>query len=552
MREFDSFLVNLLALLDTFTVEERALIRENDELLGFIYTRSLLPLPTTTTTMSSPNTNPNISKLLGNGVTIRANHRTASEIATQAKLYPKGNRATLKTADAKSYAMMVKLCTTGMETKFALLEPIDIDSGSDRLKKSYNIMVRMNELKEKIVRADMEDVFSICQKFDSSGLPTVDATFVDLLDTSHGITFDDVLKTSKIFAVMSSGDYHPQNLDWSGQMILASCEDDLKEKIQEAANKVNNELRGGPVYLFLMRQLILSTSEKAMRGLTDKITALRIKHINGENVLQAGSYLKGALTLLRTHDRVPNDMRLLIFQIFAESSTQEFNDHVKNIQGGIATAELFKTGVTLTVDTIIEELEKKYSDLLGRDQWEAKSTTTDQNSAFMTDLAMVICFNCGACGHTVPNCPHPRNENMINMRKEIILGQRKKSAEHGSKGSDSSNKKSDKPRKKKSGKGGKGGGGKGNPLRVPPVAGDSHEKVVDGKTLHWCGHCASWVNHKTGDASCPNKKGGGDKSQNQNKSGSSGGSNAESGAAEGSVAGFNLSSLSGAMASNFA
>ena len=79
--------------------------------------------------------------------------------------------------------------------------------------------------------------------------------------------------------------------------------------------------RGGPIHLYLMNSLIISTSEMAMRGSTKKISSLIPTSFNGENVLTAGSYLKGALSLIGLHERTPKDIHLLIFRNF-ESELQ--------------------------------------------------------------------------------------------------------------------------------------------------------------------------------------------------------------------------------------
>ena len=315
------------------------------------------------------------------------------------------------------------------------------------------------------------------------------------------------------------------------------------------------------MYLFLMRQLILSTSEKAMRGLTDKIGLLRLRNIDGENVLKVGSYLKGALTLLKTHERTPNDINLLIFDVFRSSSTDEFNDYVKSIETALETAELFKTGYSMSPEEIIDAFEKKYSEILGREKWEAKSTTTNQGAAFMSDLNMVICFNCGGIGHTVPNCPKPKDEKAIAVRKKIISSFRKADSNDGNGKQGGGNNNSNgggngdgsrKTPKKNGGRNKNKNKGGDKSLRIPPNADEPHEKKVNGETLRWCGRCGKWTDHNT-ENHVPKKNG--DKNKDQGGSNSSSGGNdgtAEGGVAEGSVAGFSLGLLQGAMTSNFA
>lgn len=361
--------------------------------------------------------------MLGANNSICSTDRTPEELSTEAKLYPKENRAELKKKDAKNYQPMVEKACEGVDTKFCLLEPITETEGPERLKKSYNVMTRMKELKKSLQENDMDDVFIIPKDFDENGVPSSNE-YVDILNTIYGITIEQVTNASALYALKSSATWHPQNVAWSGKKILASREDDLKEKVIEAAELVPKYLRGGPVYLFPMSKLILATSEKVMRGLTDKISSLQLYNFSGENVLTTGSYLKAAMNLFRAHDKVPKDINILIFKIFRESTTTEFNNYVGSVESNLDTAPLFGKEVKMTPEDMINAFESKYTDLLGRGEWEAKSTTSGQESAFNAESSStdLMCFNCGMIGHTSRTCPKPRDEKGSEIRRKLVQG----------------------------------------------------------------------------------------------------------------------------------
>ena len=463
-----------------------------------------------------------LEQFLGAGNTVLATDRSSIEVAEGAKTYPKEERNDLKTKDNKGFHKMIEKCCEGTEVKFGLLTPISEDSDQERLDKTYSVITRLKQLKENIIESDMEDVFVIPTSFDSNGLPDK-AESVNLLDTCHGVTMEQVKKATALYALKSSAGWHPQNILWSGKKILNSCESNLRDKIVEAAEEVKMELRGGPVYLFLMNDLIMATSAKAMRGLTDKLTSLKLTAFDGENVLKAGSYLKGALTLLRAHNKIPQDINLLLFQIFRKCSTTEFVDYVKSIESMLDTSQLFGQSLKLSPEDIINTLETKYSDLLGRDQWDAKSTSKDQGSAFSAETGKqdVICYNCGELGHIIPDCPKPKDDAAINARRNIITGNRNSSGGGGGNGRGRGGR----------GRGGRGRGGRGGrnggrggrggsqtqndnndqnnannkekELKTPPKPGDSHKKTIQGKSLHWCGRCGKWDDHATQDHLTP-------------------------------------------------
>ena len=476
-----------------------------------------------------------VEAFLGQGNAPLQVDRTLEEISEHSKTFPKDARAALKTSDFKSYLRMVETCKKGIDNKFALLEPITEDSGVERLKLSYNVLTRLIQLRKEMENCDIDDVFIIPISFDGNGIPDT-TDHINLLETDHDLTLDLVKQASALYALKSPLEYHPQNVAWSGDKVLASCEADLKEKvIEQAESKVDKALHGGPIYLFIMRRLIIATSEKAMRGLTERIGTLKLSNFDGENVHMAGSYLKGAFTLLTAHDRMPKDVNLLLFRVFKESSTPDFNSFVTSIEQQLETATIFGNTKTLTPEEIIGQFETKYSDLIGRDAWEAKSTSTDQASAFTagTSSSTVICFNCGGLGHTVPECKLPRDEEAIKARRDLILKSPSKgggganSKRGGGRGSGDRGGKKGGRGDAGRGNGGRGGGGNSSGLKTPPKAGESHKKQVNGSTLYWCGRCGKWGDHDTSNHPTPSGGKGSDKSSSSGNDDASSTSNAE-------------------------
>ena len=85
-----------------------------------------------------------IHSFLGKDGSLLATNRTAVEIATNSKLFPKDGRADLLKSDPKSYYRMVDRCCKGIEFKFDLLKPLK-ESDTERLKQSYNVDLKKKE-----------------------------------------------------------------------------------------------------------------------------------------------------------------------------------------------------------------------------------------------------------------------------------------------------------------------------------------------------------------------------------------------------------------------
>ena len=168
----------------------------------------------------------------------------------------------------------------------------------------------------------------------------------------------------------------------------------------------------------------------------------------------------------------------MILRIFKASTCEIFRLHVTNIDS------LVELGVkTYDLDTLLSNLDQKYIELLGRSEWTAKSEKVNQESTFMAgesvkDMLKIICFNCGAVGHGVNNCTHPKNDDLINLRIEIMTNYGKPRDGNNKKGND-----------------------KRDPLKVPPKRSESHQKSFDGVTKHWYGKtdCRKWTDHSTRD-----------------------------------------------------
>ena len=51
-------------------------------------------------------------------------------------------------------------------------------------------------------------------------------------------------------------------------------------------------MKGGPTYLFMMIKQIVSTSDIALRGITNKINSMKITDYDGENVGNYVTFIK--------------------------------------------------------------------------------------------------------------------------------------------------------------------------------------------------------------------------------------------------------------------
>ena len=241
-----------------------------------------------------------------------------------------------------------------------------------------------------------------------------------------------------------------------------------------------------------MMDLVIATSDTAMRSVVNRINDLKLSDFDGENVLLFGSYIRGATLLLKNHNAIPHDLTQLIYKGLKMCSCVEFVEYITAMQNA---DKLSSKKNSLSTDDILEKAEKEYTDLVGRNEWTAKSSKINQESTFVVEndrAKGTMCYNCGSLDHLLKECPLPFNQDAINARKAILSSNSTGRGEGG--------------RGRGRGRGGRGRGGRGrssggrgkgkgpkDPKKVPPEKGDPREKQFDGTTLHWCGKCGEWL-----------------------------------------------------------
>ena len=166
------------------------------------------------------------SKWLG-GATPRTTKRNQDDIFGLGISVKKEERENLKTTDKKTYYKVRENCTKGIENKFTQLKSIDENSPIDHFESVYSVVTRFDDLQESLRTNDMLDVFTIASSYESDGSgPTSTATTVDLF---HGIKSTDLslVKAASQYFIEFGEDYHGENIVWSGEKILNSCDSTL-------------------------------------------------------------------------------------------------------------------------------------------------------------------------------------------------------------------------------------------------------------------------------------------------------------------------------------
>ena len=98
-----------------------------------------------------------------------------------------------------------------------------------------------------------------------------------------------------------------ENLVWSEAAVLNSYTERLKLKINKQFDKIPMMERGGTVAVNIMMTWVLSTSNDALRALITKLGVLKLTNFDGENIIQACTFIENLSNMPRDNKMVPKD-----------------------------------------------------------------------------------------------------------------------------------------------------------------------------------------------------------------------------------------------------
>ena len=384
--------------------------------------------------------------------------RTQAEID---KIEPVVRQELRSTLDQKSLTNLRQYAVSPLKQLFNLP---NVQDDSELLAKSYTISSKLAALKIHLQKYDMIDCFMILTPTDVtlSGeivgpglqLTGTDPTMVNLIANYATVEEQQVINHVH-FLRLYGQKYDLQNLDWSTELLTSSCDSDLSDKVSEKLTKYPISKTGGPLYLWHILNLIISTSEAASKALLDRLENIKIHTIDGENILQVISLLRGALDRLKVVNKTPVDVVDKVLDIFQTSSVKDFNTVFKTLKLNVR----LKISTGYTLEYIFQTAETFYREMQETHKWIGLG---NDSSVFVT------CWNCGEDGHVFRNCNKTRNKF---LPSNIQTSNQNQNFNQPSQSNRISRK---------------------SPFWTQQPADGCTTKVINGQTYYWCHHCARW------------------------------------------------------------
>jgi len=153
------------------------------------------------------------------------------------------------------------------------------------------------------------------------------------------------IRLSNRYYVMYGSNATVENLTWSTDRILNTCEGAFRDNVRELLSGVLSLKTGGPLVLKLALDIFIDIDDSALRSLTQNLQNLRMKDLLGENVGTIVSYLEGALLLLENFNRLSTDTVRLLNDTFYLTECDKFTNFKASNGGFDGTADRHRSRI---------------------------------------------------------------------------------------------------------------------------------------------------------------------------------------------------------------
>lgn len=205
-----------------------------------------------------------LSDLLGIPFDPTAEEKDISSLETIGISVQGADRAALKISNPKAYDKVKEIACSSTKDKFSLMKVIDEKSSVKDFQSIYSIDIQLRELDKALKESDLSPVFTVFTSWEDTirsnrtrtlpVTPDVGGSSINLIKRYNGTTLDNIKKSTE-FWMLSGADHHVEDIRWSGEKILASCEYTLREKILESCYAIPQIYHGGPLYFYYMMNL---------------------------------------------------------------------------------------------------------------------------------------------------------------------------------------------------------------------------------------------------------------------------------------------------------
>ena len=250
---------------------------------------------------------------------------------------------------------------------------IRITDDTDFFGHNNKVMMQLFNLKGRLTSYCMQSMFQVLPIDPASGDLDETKPTVDLLSSACTISEGQVRLSNQVYAENTSEKIHPQNLSWSQELLLGSCESTLCSDIEHRLISIPQNEQGGPLILHMILNQMMSTTHEAARNIVRRLESHKVTDYPGENIPNFCATYNNAIMRLNVSGHVPKDVANIFF-IQLQTCT------VPKLLGFLDNLENSDDAILQDFVALRERVILKYNDLLLADKW--LPTSSSDSSSF--------------------------------------------------------------------------------------------------------------------------------------------------------------------------
>ena len=178
----------------------------------------------------------------------------------------------------------------------------------------------------------MGSVFKIFPIQSDGKLDTTKTDFLDLLEHPTDISERQVRLSNRIWSEGTSERLHAQNIAWTQELLLGSCDASLRHDIESRLTDIPDNEQGGPLIYHMIMNMLISSSHEANRAVIRKLESISVTDFPGENMQGFTASFNNVVSRLSLTSGVPNDLAAIFFDRLKTCTVGDFVQALKTLK----------------------------------------------------------------------------------------------------------------------------------------------------------------------------------------------------------------------------
>ncbi|KAL7565611.1 hypothetical protein ACA910_018973 [Epithemia clementina (nom. ined.)] len=342
-----------------------------------------LPKPLTmVTTSSSPFTTPvkNPAKVAAdvtyNGIKLTATAARSFKLGSFTEAITPSYRETLAGKDLFEFQ---KQAVVPLDPLFTLSwASISVSTDNDFFAHNNKVMTQLYLLRNRLQTFCMTSVFNVLPINPNTGNLNTKEPSIDLLSKACVTSEVAVRMSNQVYAENTSEKIHPQNLAWTQDLLLSSCDSTLRSDLEHRLITIPDNEQGGPLILHMIMNQLMSTMHEAARAIVNRLQAHSVTDYPGENIANFCATFNNVALRLSISRHLPNDLSNIFYRRLCTCS-------VGKLTSFLETLEHTESPILEDFQELRETVVRKYNQYLLSGDW---LPTSRGQSSFATGVVV--------------------------------------------------------------------------------------------------------------------------------------------------------------------